>query len=527
MINLIGHIVRIGFGICRTQSNASPRSLPDAGNYQTSGKENPATGRHNEVALFDSLLLSLLLLCMVISPVSAQIIQTVAGGGIGDGSAATAAPIHAASVAIDSSGNLYVSGGTRIRKVTVATGVIITVAGTGATGYNGDNIAATSATLSATGIAIDTSDNLYIADSGNNRIRKVSARTGLITTVAGTGTRGYDGDNIAATNAMLALFNFPTNTIGGDGSGGIAVDASGNLFIEDVGNQRVRKVAAVTGIITTVAGGNGVRYNGDGIAGTEAGLATPTAVVVDASGNLFIVDQNDQRVRKVAVGTGIITTVAGTGTLGFNGDNIPAASARLQFPSGITVDTAGNLYVVDAHNNRIRKVAVASGIITSVAGNGSGGYNGDNIAATSATLSATGIAIDATGNLYIADSVNNRVRKVTAATGVITTIAGNGTTRYDGDNITAVSAALNSPAGVAVDSFGNFYFTGNDRIRKVTVVTGVITTVAGSGVASGDNVAATAAQLSSPNGVAFDSSGNLYIADTGDRKSTRLNSSHQ
>lgn len=493
------------------------------------------------------------------------IINTVAGTGLpgyNDESipASRASLTNPSGIAVDLLGNFYFVDAERVRKVTVATGVITTVAGTGQYGYNGDNIAATSAALmGARGVAVDASGNLYIAERDGYRIRKVVVATGLITTVAGNGVIGYTGDNGTATSANLAL------------PGGIAVDASGNLYISSAYHGVIRKVTAATGVITTVAdigkviykgtvlpdvpsrisidssgdlyiadnqknlvskvaittgvvttvAGAWVGYIGDGSAATSASLGGPSGVALDAAGNIYVADSNNMRVRKVTATTGVITTVAGTGSFVFNGDNIPATSAALKFPVGVAIDSSGDLYIADS-NNRIRKVTMATGLIATVAGTttdigNNGGYNGDNIAATSAKLDLpSGVTVDASGSLYIADKRNQRIRKVTVATGLITTVAGTGTASYNGDNIAATSAALDNPEGIAVDASGNFYIADSThRIRKVSGATGIITTVAGTGIAgyNGDNVPATSAQLDNPSGIAIDASGNLYIAD--------------
>jgi uncharacterized protein (TIGR03437 family) len=350
----------------------------------------------------------------------------------------------------------------------------------------GDGGQATSADLNQPAdVAVDASGNLFIADAGNNRIRKVSA-SGIITTVAGNGSPGFSGDGGPATSALLS---YPS---------AVAVDASGNIFIADWLNNRIRKVSA-SGIITTVAG-NGVPtpgaltagegFSGDGGPATSAALAAPTGVAVDTSGNLFIADHDNNRIRKVSTG-GIITTVAGSGTPGtfgtptyyggFSGDGGPATSALLSYPYGVAVDASGNLFMVDSLNNRIRKVS-ASGIITTVAGSGafgwgncyctSGSFSGDGGPATSATLDALGVAADASGNLFIADAGNNRIREVAASNSIITTVAGNGSRGFSGDGGPAAAAQLSYTWGVAVDASGNIFIadTGNNRIREVQAV---------------------------------------------------------
>jgi trimeric autotransporter adhesin len=428
--------------------------------------------------------------------VSNGVISTVAGNGTrgfsGDNGQATSAELVPLGMAFDSAGNLLIADNARIREV--SNGVITTVAGNGTGNFSGDNGPATGAGFDSYGVAVDSFGNLYIADSFfNYRIRKVS--NGVITTVAGNGVQGFSGDKGPATSAQL---NGPRN---------VAVDSVGNLYIADDFNYRIRKVS--NGVITTVAG-NGVQgFSGDNGPATSAQLGFYTGgVAVDSLGNLYIADNFNNRIRKVS--NGVITTVAGNGSSGFSGDNGPATSAQLSGPVGIALDSAGNLYIADSNNNRIRKVS--NGVITTVAGNGSPGFSGDNGPATSAQLrSPAGIALDSAGNLYIADSNNNRIREV--SNGVITTVAGNGTAGFSGDNGPATGAGFD-PSDVAVDSAGNMYVADafNNRIREVS--NGVITTIAGGGTTFGDNGPATSAQLSLPVGVAVDSAGNVYIADS-------------
>ncbi|WP_026260880.1 NHL repeat-containing protein [Spirosoma luteum] len=456
------------------------------------------------VSIVVSCIVFLVLLITAPGRLSAQIITTVAGSDLkGDGSAATAANLaNPAGVVVDGSGNLYIADqqNHRIRKV-APSGIITTVAGTGSYGFSGDGGAATAATLAnPAGIALDGSGNLYIADSQNHRIRKV-ATNGIITTVAGTGTAGYGGDGAAATAASL---NNPV---------GVTVDGTGNLYIADALNHRIRKVAS-SGIITTVAGTGTAGFSGDGAAATAATLNAPAGVTVDASGNLYIADASNHRIRKVSA-SGIISTVAGNGTAGYNEDGVAANTTSLNNPAGLAVDGGGNLYIADQSNHRIRKVSTL-GIITTVAGNGIGVYSGDGGMATMTSLySPGGVTIDGTGNVFIADALNHRIRKV-ATNGIITTVAGNGTVNYGGDGGPATAASLYNPVGVAFDGTGNFYIADqqNQRIRKVAT-SGVITTVAGNGLFTfgGDGGVATAANLANPSGVAVDGLGNLYIAD--------------
>ena len=435
------------------------------------------------------------------------ILTPVAGNGTpgfsGDNGPATSAGLARPNgLAVDSAGSLYIadSSNSRIRKV--SNGVITTVAGNGTPGFSGDSGPATSAQLAyPQGVAVDSAGNLYIADTDNYCIRKVA--NGVITTVAGNGTPGFSGDNGPATSAQL------------DSPTGLAVDSAGNLYIADSYNLRIRKIS--NGVITTVAG-NGMRgFSGDSGPATSAELAYPAGVAVDSAGNLYVADPDNSCIRKIS--NGVIATVAGNGIPGFSGDNGPAASAQLYDPYGVAVDSAGNLYIADTHNQRIRKVS--NGVITTVAGGGAS--VGDNRPATSAQLyDPTGVAVDLAGNLYIADSNNYRIRKISG--GVITTVAGNGTYGFGGDGGPATSAQLVNPEGVALDSAGNLYigeFESN-RIRKVS--NGVITTVAGNGNHGfgGDNGPATSAELYEPWGLAVDSAGDLYIADYGNNRIRRV-----
>ncbi|NCX94789.1 MAG: hypothetical protein EBX41_00005, partial [Chitinophagia bacterium] len=338
--------------------------------------------------------------------------------------------------------------------------VISTIAGNGSHGFSGDGGAATAAGLSNPfGVAVDASGNVYIADRDDHCIRKVNT-SGIISTIAGDGygsggSGRYSGDGGAATAASL---NEPVC---------VAVDASGNVYIADTHNNRIRKVNT-SGIISTIAGnGSSYGYSGDGGAATAASLYYPYGVAVDASGNVYI-SYNDNRIRKVNT-SGIISTIAGNGSNGYSGDGGAATAASLRSPNGVAVDASGNVYFADYYNYRIRKVNT-SGVISTIAGNGSNGYSGDGGAATAASLyNPQGVAVDASGNVYIADAHNHRIRKVNTS-GVITTIAGNGSYGYSGDGGAATAASLADPIGVAVDVSGNLYIADitNVCIRKVT-----------------------------------------------------------
>lgn len=336
----------------------------------------------------------------------AQIITTIAGSGTCctpiDGGQATASSLYDPNgIAFDAVGNLYVSEPNKIRKINTS-GIISTIAGSTG-GYSGDGGLAINAKLNSSAIAIDNLGNIYSADFYHHVVRKINT-SGIITTFAGNSSQGYSGDGGLATNAEL---NSPY---------GLAVDALGNLYIADTDNNRIRKVST-TGIITTVAGIGTQGYSGDGSIATGAELHSPHGITFDNNGNLYIADWNNNCVRMVD-STGIITTFAGTGlTFGFSGDGGLATSAELRNPKGITIDSFGNLYISDSFNGRIRMVNT-SGIINTVAGNGIYGFSGDGGQATLASFATPlGISIYSS-NLYIADLYNFRIRKISNITSI-------------------------------------------------------------------------------------------------------------
>jgi putative addiction module component (TIGR02574 family) len=485
------------------------------------------------------------------------IITTVAGNGTAgygpDNFTPTSSELNnPTSVTMDSSNNLYIadSANSRIRKVNT---FITTVADTGTAGYSGDGGAATSAKINnPLGVALDAAArNLFIVDNGNYRVRKMT--NNIITTVAGSGTNGYSGDGGLATNANLSfvqnvsvdmignLFiadagnnlirklgtNGIISTVAGrilnDGdfatnatlyfAYGTAFDTNGNLYIADANNNRIRKVDT-NGIISTVAGDGIAAYSGDGGVATNASLNHPYSIAPDTLGNLFIADRNNFRIRKVDT-NGNISTVAGTGSAGFSGDGGAATNAKISSVSSIAVDAVGNCFMADAANERIRKVD-ASGNISTMAGTGSFGFSGDGGAATNATfINPSSVALDSAGNFYIVDGGNARIRKINT-NGIISTVAGNGSHAYSGDGGAATNASFVNPIAVTVDSVGNIFISDsfNMVVRKVGT-NGIIITVAGNGVQgfAGDGGAASNARLSAPRGLAADSLGNVFISD--------------
>lgn len=509
---------------------------------------------------------------------SAGIISTVAGGGFGgDGGPAVSAYLNPKGLALDRSGNIFIADGysNSVRKVT-ASGIISTVAGNGTLGFSGDGGQAVAAQLyGPVGVAVDASGNIFIAEPSNYRVRRVTP-AGVINTFAGGGQCANIpcGDGGPATSASLdapfgvaiddsgallvaaqwenrvrkvatngVITSVAGSSFGGDGgpatsallksgSGNgecrLAVDGSGNVFIADTDNHRIRRIDAVTGIITTVAGdgfrdslGMG-RFFGDGALATSASLNFPSGVAVDALGNIFVADRYNFRVRKVDT-SGRITTVAGNGTSvsqNGTGDGGPATLTSIA-PNDVALDVAGNLFISDFA--RIRRVDAATGIVTTVAGNGVFGFSGDGGPATAASVGGgDGLTVDAAGNIFLAAFTYNRIRKVDAATGIISTIAGNGLSGPSlGDGGPATAATMQNPVDVSVDRVGNVYFSdaNNNRIRKIDAGALTVRTIAG-GVfgLSGDGGPAIGAGMSLPAGIALDVAGNLYTAESGSRR---------
>ena len=335
--------------------------------------------------------------------------------------------------------------------------VINTIAGTAIQGYTGDGGPATAARVYLPiSICLDSAGNIYFAEFSNHIIRKVNT-AGIISTVAGDGTAGYSGDGAPATSAQL---NFPS---------GVMVDNAGNIYVGDYGNHRIRKINT-SGVISTIAGNGTAFFSGDGGNAMTASLHDPTGVAMDHSGNIYICDKSNHRVRKID-NLGIITTIAGTGVPGYTGDGGPATAAQLNGPAGISIDGYDNLLIADKWANAIRKIT-PSGIITTVAGTGIAGFSGDGGPATAAQIdSATDVKVDVSGNLYIADDNNNRIRKVNIS-GIMSTIAGTGVPDFFGDGGNPLLARMFGPNGVATDRTGNVYVADfhNNCVREISAV---------------------------------------------------------
>ena len=457
--------------------------------------------------------LVLVAVACVASSAATRTVTTVAGGYVGDGNAAISASLALPNaVARDTRGNIYVSDSTncRIRKINSA-GRISTLAGTGICGYSGDGGAATSAMISNPyGVALDRQGDLIIADGGNARIRKITP-VGIITTIAGNGTSGYSGDGGPATQASLS------------GPLSVALDASGQIYLADTGNNVIRRVD-IAGIIHTVAGNHTAGFSGDGGPATSASFNFPWNVAVDGSGNFYLADINNNRVRRVDT-TGTINTYAGNGSYGNSGSGGLATAASIGPPRGLLIG-GGKLYF-STGSQLVWVVDLKTQIITIIAGSGNYGYNGDGNSALSTSFAQpNGIAFDGVGGLLFADSGNNRVRHIDA-NGIVSTSAGGAV----GDGGRGTGASLNFSFNfvhASLDAVGNLYIadSGDCRVRKVTKG-GTISTLAGTGICSytGDGGKATAATLAFPTAAVADGGGNVYIADTGNSVIRKVDSS--
>ncbi len=485
-----------------------------------------------------------------IRKVSAGVITTVAGnwssfsaGGDGDPATSAAVP-YIENLTADNAGNLYYAdfSANRIRKITVAgpppasattPPVFSLTAGTYTTPEAltiSDTTPGASIYLSFNDVAPDTLEGGYYGPlnlTGSATLTAVAVAPGSlpsapvqaaytitaapssrVSTVAGVGYYGSSPSGLAATAASVGA---PQAT---------ALDQAGNLYFSELGDNVVRMVSAATGVETIVAGTGSAGFTADGVAATTSELNNPMGIAVDKAGNLYIADYYNYRVRMVAAGTGLISTVAGPGVSTILGDGGPATSAYVGEPSAVALDPAGNLYIADFFHNRIRMVDAVTGIITTVVGTGaSTPFGGDGGLATAATLAEPiAVAVDGAGNLYIDDQGNARIRKVTAKTGIIETIAGTGMANSSTDGSLAIDTPIYLQRGIAVDTAGNVFFPNwPSSIARVDATTGILTTVAGNhyGQYSGDGGDALIASVNAPQGVTVDLNGDLYIADTG------------
>ena len=415
-------------------------------------------------------------------------------------------------VAVDTSGNMFIadSGNNVIRKMT-PDGVVTTLAGSGNSGF-ADGTGINASFYGLHDLAIDTSGNLFVVDQLNNRIRKIVISTGVVTTIAGNGVSGYaDG---AGTSAS---FKYP---------GGIAIDRNGNLFIADSDNHRIRRIIISTGVVSTLAGsGSSGSTNGTG---TSATFWVPYGMAVDISGNLFVADSWNHIIRKITFPNGLIpnggvvSTLAGNVVGGFADGS--ATVARFTYPYAVAVDTAGNVYVADKQNGRIRKVTSA-GVVSTIAGNGQQSW-ADGVGSNTSFYFPSRLALYTDGNLIVTDWFNNKIRKVTLD-GVVTTLAGNVRGFADGVSTGTVSplgASFYGPRGIVIDTSGNLFVgdSANHLIRKIVISTGVVTTIAGSGnIAFADGIGA-AASFNYPTKLAIDTSGNLFVTDSNNHRIRRI-----
>ena len=435
-------------------------------------------------------------------------IRSVAGQtSVEDGIAATGSILFGpSSVVADNAGNVYVADTRhhRIRMVNPS-GIISTLAGTGDWGFSGDGGPAVSARLTRPyGLALDSEGNLFVTDSGNHRVRRVDAEARTIETVAGNGELGFSSDGGPAAAAPLASPQ------------GVATDNAGAVYLAEAGTSRVRRIDTVTGTIETVAGTGHRGYSGDGGLATEAMLKSPFGLAVDLSGNLYVADTWNHRLRRVDAATRVIETLAGGDDPGHSGDGEAASEAQLNVPTGVAVDAAGNVYMADSSNQRIRKIHAVTMAIETLAGTGEGGYSGDGETATAAKLAGPqGIAVDGSGNVYVADTWNHRVRRVDSATGTISSIAGSGSPTSGWEGGDAGQARLEAPASLALDSSRNVFFVDSRRVWKLDS-SGTIVKLAGTGSFgdSGDGGAASDATFGYLQGIAVDMAGNVYVADT-------------
>lgn len=459
------------------------------------------------------------------------VVSTFAGSGsIGfiNGTGSNASFNTPSGLAVDRSGAVFVADkyNHAIRKITPS-GVVSTFAGTGVDGF-ANGIGTAASFFYPSGVAVDIAGNVFVADSSNNAIRKISplAAVSTFARVASTGlTVDNSGNVFVADYWGQSVYQITSagvvNTFAGSGSpdfidgtgtaasfffpSGVVVDSSGDVFVADLANHAIRKISS-TANVTTVAGRRDFGFvNG---VGTTVRFDYPRGVAADGSGNVYVADFRNNVIRKISA-TGVVTTFAGSGLTGF--DNGPGSTASFNYPSGVAVDSTGNVYVADRLNHAIRKIS-STGVVSTLAGSGSRGFiNGSGTAASFAL--PIGVALDGFGNIYVADADNSAIRKITLS-GVVSTVAGNGSPGFT--NGTGISATFAWPNAVALDASGNIFVSDSDNnvIRKITS-SGVVSTFAGTGSFGFNNGTGTTASFQKPSGVAFDNKGNLFVADTG------------
>lgn len=422
----------------------------------------------------------------------------VYGSSDGTGSAARFGLPY--SIAYDGSANLYVGDNNTIRKIVVATGAVTTLCGSAGMAGSTDGIGSVARFSLPQGIAADGAGSVYVADSNNHTIRKIVVATGTVTTLAGSPGASGTTDGTAG----AARFNLPQ---------GITADGAGNLYVADTNSHTIRKVVAATGAVTTLVGSPGASGSSDGV-GSTARFDLPQGIAVDSAGDLYVMDTNSSTLRKVVVSTRTVTTLAGSAGVSGSSDGTGTA-ARFSRPQGVAVDRTDTAYVVDSDNHALRKVVLASGAVTTLAGRAATNGSSDGTGEAARFSQPQSIAGDTAGSLYVADTLNSTIRKIVVATGAVSTLAGSaGLTGSSNGNGTAARFFI--PYGVAVDGAGNLYIadTSNHTIRKLVLATGDVSTIAGSPglIGNSDGVGGNA-RFYFPYGLAVDGTGNLFVAD--------------
>jgi sugar lactone lactonase YvrE len=428
---------------------------------------------------------------IAVSPALSLLAGGLGGPGNVDGTGAAARFAGPYGIFGDGAGNVYVTdpGNNTIRQIVLSTGAVTTLAGTAGPSGNVDGTGAAARFNAPTGIVGDGSGNLYVADYGNNAIRQIVISNGAVTTLVG------------AAGQLSGPFD-------------VAGDGTGNLYVTDSGNQTIRKVVIATAAVTTLAGKQGQQGTANGT-GAAARFADPNGIASDGAGDLYVADRYNHAVRKIVIATGAVTTFAGRAGMSGSIDRDTGTDARFNYPSDIASDEAGNLYVTDNENHTIRKIVIATTTVTTLAGDAGLQGSDDGTGGTALFKFPQGIASDGGGNLYVTDG-NNTIRKVVAGTGVVTTIAGAAShpNAVDGSG---ADARFDLPTAVVGDGVGNLYVADNDSntIRKVTLASGAVTTLAGvPGQLGADDGTGPAATFERPNGIAIDGTEALYVTDT-------------